>query len=75
LNDHEKQLHRQAAFTAAEVEALDLSARLWNALVALPHLHNMDAAESARDVHNIQNRLLGRLAVRRVGEIRKGDRP
>lgn len=48
--------------TGREQEALDASGRLANILAELPVLHDSDWSESARDIHNIQNRILSRPA-------------
>lgn len=50
--------------TDEEKRIFTLSAELWNALIALPKMHPCDNAEHMRDIHNIQNRLLARVAQR-----------
>jgi hypothetical protein len=50
--------------TAAEVEVLHLSADLFNAIHALGDHHPSDMEELTRDIHNIQNRVMARVAAR-----------
>lgn len=47
-----------------ESEVLTLTARLYEALLALPADHPHDMPENVRDIHNIQNRVLARPAYR-----------
>lgn len=46
--------------TPEEKEVIDLSARLWNALIALPDPHEWDNQEHMHDIHNIQARIMAR---------------
>lgn len=55
--------------TDEEKRILALTAELWNALVALPAPHGFDNAEHMRDIHDIQNRLLARVARRTNPEL------
>jgi len=50
--------------TEAELRILALTAQLWNAFLELPDRHPCDAEELQRDIHNIQHRVMARLAVR-----------
>jgi len=50
--------------TDEEKRIFALTAELWNALIALPAPHRFDNAEHMRDIHDIQNRLLARVAQR-----------
>lgn len=50
--------------TAQELAVLQMTAELFNALMALPDKHPSDADDFTRDIHAIQNRLMARLAVR-----------
>lgn len=50
--------------TPEERAVLDLSAQLWNALLELPGTHPQEIAEHVADVHNIQNRVMARVARR-----------
>jgi hypothetical protein len=50
--------------TEAERALLDLTVQLWNAFLALPDRHPADAEEMQRDIHNIQHRVMARVAVR-----------
>jgi hypothetical protein len=54
--------------TKEEKEVLELATKLWNALVALPVMHHDDNAEHMRDIHDIQNRVLARSAIRAMDE-------
>jgi len=47
--------------TEKELQAIDLSVKLWNAIVELDVLHPMENQEHCRDIHNIQNRLQSRV--------------
>lgn len=50
--------------TDEEREILEMTAILWNRIKALPVLHVADIAESARDFHDIQNRIAARPVIR-----------
>ena len=50
--------------TEAEKRLLQMTADLWNAFLDLPDRHPSDAEETQRDIHNIQNRIMARCAVR-----------
>ena len=50
--------------TDDEKRVLELTALLWNAFIALPDRHPADAEEMQRDIHNIQHRVMARVAVR-----------
>lgn len=50
--------------TDEEKRVLELTAQLWNAWIMLPGSHPFDAAETEHDIHNIQNRIMARVAVR-----------
>ncbi|MBC7907039.1 MAG: hypothetical protein H7Y60_09880 [Rhodospirillaceae bacterium] len=52
------------ALTTKEQRAIELTAQLWNVLVELGGHHPADMAETARDIHNIQNRVMARVACR-----------
>lgn len=52
--------------TQQEKEALDLTNELWEKIIKLPVLHDMDNQETCRDIHNIQNRLLARSAMVKI---------
>jgi len=39
-------------------KAIDLSAELYNTFTSISKKHVMDDAETCRDIHNIQNRLI-----------------
>jgi len=41
-----------------------MTADLWNAIADLGGLHRCDLEETARDIHNIQNRIMARVAKR-----------
>ena len=43
-----------------EENVLVLTARLWNAILELEEIHPADNEEHARDIHNIQNRIMAR---------------
>ena len=55
--------------TEEEKRILALTAELWNALIALPAPHGFDGPEHMRDIHDIQNRLLARVARRTNPEL------
>lgn len=55
--------------TEEEKRILALTAELWNALIALPAPHGFDGQEHMRDIHDIQNRLLARVARRTNPEL------
>lgn len=55
--------------TEEEKRILALTAELWNALISLPAPHGFDGAEHMRDIHDIQNRLLARVARRTNPEL------
>jgi hypothetical protein len=50
---------------AAEKRLLDLTVELWNGFFDLPDLHPADREEMARDIHDIQHRIMAR-ATRRA---------
>lgn len=50
--------------TELEQAILQKSAELWNLFCTLPDKHPADSDETARDLHNIQNRVMARCAVR-----------
>lgn len=52
------------SLTEQEKEILDMTAKLWNAMLALPDKHPHESEEHMRDIHNIQNRVLARVAKR-----------
>lgn len=47
--------------TEKELQAIELTTKLWNAIVELDVLHPMENQEHCRDIHNIQNRLQSRV--------------
>lgn len=53
--------------TNEEKRIIEMTAELWNALLALPEYHPNDMPENARDIHCIQNRVLSRAARRDHG--------
>lgn len=55
--------------TEEEKRALALTGELWNAMLALPDKHPHESEEHMRDIHNIQNRLLARVAKRTNPEL------
>lgn len=55
------------SLTDAEKRILNMSADLFNAIVALPVLHALDVAETVRDIHDIQNRIMARPVLRELG--------
>lgn len=57
------------SLTEQEKIVLATTASLWNQLNALPPPHRHDREEHMRDIHNIQNRIMARLAVRSHPEI------
>lgn len=50
--------------TDQERKIIKMTADLWNEFMALPVCHPMDREETARDIHNIQNRVYARKAIR-----------
>ena len=50
--------------TEDERAILNIVADLWNAILALPVLHSEDEHEHRRDIHNIENRIMARAAMR-----------
>jgi len=52
--------------TDQEKAILGMTAELWNALIELPAPHGHDNAEHMRDIHDIQNRILARVARREL---------
>ena len=58
-----------AGLTQAERGIINLTAELWNATSALPDQHPCDLNELQRDIHNIQNRIMARLARRAHPEV------
>lgn len=50
--------------TDQEKKLIWLTAELWNEFLSLPDRHPSDAQEMERDIHNIQNRIMARVAVR-----------
>jgi hypothetical protein len=50
--------------TDEEREILELTAALWNRIKSLPVLHVADISETARDIHDIQNRIAARPVIR-----------
>jgi len=55
--------------TEQEQELILLTATLWNKFCELPNRHPSDAVEMARDIHDIQHRIMARAAVRAHPEI------
>lgn len=53
-----------AELSKAELAALTLTADLWNSLSALGDHHPSDMAEHQRSIHDIQARVMARLARR-----------
>lgn len=51
-----------ANFTVPELKAWEAIAEAANLLLALPAIHPADRDETARDIHDLQNRLLARCA-------------
>lgn len=47
--------------TEKELQVIDLTVKLWNAILELDVLHPMENQEHCRDIHNIQNRLQSRV--------------
>ncbi|MFT5450544.1 MAG: hypothetical protein ACI9N9_000021 [Enterobacterales bacterium] len=54
--------------TKLEQEIIDLTVKLWSALIELPEQHKDDIHEARRDVHNIQNRIAARPTWRSTNE-------
>lgn len=52
--------------TEEEKILLEMTSILWNALTDLPAQHSDDLVEARRDIHNIQNRILARVACREL---------
>jgi hypothetical protein len=52
-----------------EKHVIALSAELWNAIFALETYHPSDIHEYARDIHDIQSRVMARLARRANPEL------
>lgn len=52
--------------TEQEKAVLTMTAELWNELVKLPAPHGFDGAEHMRDIHDIQNRIMARVARREL---------
>ena len=50
--------------TEQERRILAMTADLWNELISLPAPHGSDNAEHLRDIHDIQNRIYARSAIR-----------
>lgn len=55
--------------TPEEIALLELTAKVWNLFLELPDRHPCDDEETARDLHNIQNRICARVAKRANPEI------
>jgi hypothetical protein len=53
-----------SGLTDDELAIIELSAKLWNAFLALPDHHPADCPELALDIHRIQNRVMARAAKR-----------
>lgn len=53
-----------SVLTEQEKEILSKTADIWNSFLELPDFHPSDRQEMARDIHNIQNRIMARLAQR-----------
>ncbi len=51
---------QRTRLTKMERDAVNLTVKLWNTLHALPKMHPADLQEHARDIHNIQNRIMSR---------------
>lgn len=51
--------------TVEEQDVLRKTGDLMMALSRLPVLHSADVAETVRDIHNIQNRILARAAYKK----------
>lgn len=49
-----------------ELELLEKTKELWNLYRCLPEIHAADTAETARDIHNIQNRIAARAIFRNI---------
>jgi muramidase (phage lysozyme) len=54
-----------SGLTAEELAALEAVGRAFDLVAALPPAHSADLPELVRDIHNIQNRVLARVALRR----------
>lgn len=56
-----------AILTEKELKALELTSALWNALLDLDaeYSHPDDIHEHRRDIHDIQNRVMSRAAIRK----------
>ncbi len=52
--------------TEQELEALQIVGQAFNAVASLPQIHKADLSELVRDIHNIQNRILARPALRQL---------
>lgn len=50
--------------TEAELRVIDMTAELWNAFLDLGDNQFSDREEMARDIHDIQQRIMARLARR-----------
>lgn len=59
----------ETRLTPAEQNCINISAALWNAASQLPDQHPRDLSELQRDIHDIQNRVMARLARRRYPEV------
>lgn len=57
------------SLTKQEKDILVMTAKLWNALLELPDQHPTANAENMRDIHDIQNRLMARVAKRAEPEL------
>ena len=60
-------MKRNELLTEKERKALDLSAKLWNAIVEMEKelmWHQDDIHEHRRDINNIQNRIMARSYLR-----------
>ncbi len=64
MGDAMKSPSEVSCFTADEIVALNLTTDLWNAMRALPPQHPGDLHETARDIHNIQHRIMARVVAR-----------
>ena len=57
------------ALTVEEKIVIQLTAELWNAIASLGNHHLSDMKEHERDIHDIQSRVMARLARRVHPEI------
>lgn len=57
-------MSENSRLTDDELRIIDMTADLWNAFLDLGDHHPSDRDEMARDIHDIQQRIMARLARR-----------